>query len=69
MKIVGIYIQDSITLEYNRVDLFDDEKISVNSSIQNINDISKTFTDFSQTFTVPATKQNNKISKESIKSM
>jgi len=63
MKIVGIYIQDSITLEYNRVDLFDDEKISVTSSIQNINDISKTYTDFSQTFTVPATKQNNKIFK------
>ena len=63
MKIVGIYIQDSTTLEYNRVDLFDDEKISVTSSIQNINDIAKTYTDFSQTFTVPATKQNNKIFK------
>jgi len=46
---------------YNRVELFADENISVNSSIQNINDISKTFTDFSQTFTVPASKQNNKI--------
>ena len=63
MKVVGIYIQDSETLEYNRVDLFDDEKISVTSSIQNINDISKTYTDFSQTFTVPASKQNNKIFK------
>ena len=42
MKVVGIYIQDAGTLEYNRVDLFDDEKISVTSSIQNINDISKT---------------------------
>ena len=63
MKVVGIYIQDSVTLEYNRVDLFDDEKISVTSSIQNINDISKTYTDFSQTFTVPASKQNNKIFK------
>lgn len=63
MKVVGIYIQDSETLEYNRVDLFDDEKISVTSSIQNINDISKTYTDFSQTFSVPATKQNNKIFK------
>ena len=61
MITVGIYIQDSETLEYNRVDLFDDEKISVTSSIQNINDISKTYTDFSQTFTVPASKQNNKI--------
>ena len=63
MKVVGIYIQDLETLEYNRVDLFDDEKISVTSSIQNINDIAKTYTDFSQTFTVPATKQNNKIFK------
>ena len=61
MITVGIYIQDSETLDYNRVDLFDDEKISVTSSIQNINDISKTYTDFSQTFTVPASKQNNKI--------
>ena len=63
MKVVGIYIQDSETSQYNRVDLFDDEKISVTSSIQNINDIAKTYTDFSQTFTVPATKQNNKIFK------
>ena len=63
MITVGIYIQDSETLNYNRIDLFDDEKISVISSIQNINDISKTYTDFSQTFTVPASKQNNKIFK------
>jgi hypothetical protein len=63
MIAVGIYIKDADTLEYNRVELFDDEKISVNSSIQNVNDISKTFTDFSQTFTIPASKQNNKIFK------
>jgi len=61
MLAVAIYIKDVDTLEYNRIDLFDDEKISVTSSIQNINDISKTFTDFSQTFVVPASKQNNKI--------
>jgi len=61
MITVGIFIKDSVTLEYNRLELFSDEKISVNSSIQNVNDISKTFTDFSQTFTVPASKQNNKI--------
>lgn len=63
MKQIGIYIKDTTTLEYNRVELFDDEKISITSSIQNINDIAKTYTDFSQTFTVPATKQNNKIFK------
>jgi hypothetical protein len=61
MLAVAIYIKDVYTNEYNRIDLFDDEKISVVSSIQNINDLSKTYTDFSQTFVVPATKQNNKI--------
>ena len=63
MITVGIYIKDAITLEYKRVELFADEKISVNSSIQNVNDISKTFTDYSQTFVIPASKQNNKIFK------
>ena len=61
MIAVGIYIKDSVTLEYNRVELFSDEKISVNSSIQNVNDISKTYSDYSHTFVVPASKQNNKI--------
>lgn len=51
------------TLQAKRVELFNDEKISVTSSVQNINDISKTYSDFSQTFTVPATKNNNKIFK------
>ena len=61
MLTVAIYIQDAYTSQYNRVDLFDDEKISVVSSISNVNDISKTYSDFSQTFTIPASKQNNKI--------
>jgi len=63
MKQVGIYIKDRDTLEYNRIDLFADEKISINSSIQNINDIAKTYTDFSQTFTIPGSVNNNKIFK------
>ena len=52
-----------VALQAKRIELFSDEKISVTSSIQNINDIGKTYTDFSQTFTVPATKNNNKIFK------
>lgn len=63
MITVGLYIKDTVSLEYKRIELFNDEKISVNSSIQNVNDISKTFTDYSQTFTIPASKQNNKIFK------
>ena len=59
MLTVGIYISiDGIS---KRIELFSDEKISVTSSIQNIADISKIYTDFSQSFTVPATKNNNAI--------
>lgn len=46
-----------------RVDLFNDENIVITSSIQNSKDISKIFTDFSQSFTVPASDSNNKIFK------
>lgn len=44
-----------------QIDLFDDEVINITSSIQNINDISKVFTDYSQSFTIPASKNNNEI--------
>lgn len=46
---------------YTRLDLFKDEKISLTSSIQNVNDLSKVFTDYSQSFTIPASKANNQI--------
>jgi hypothetical protein len=44
-----------------RIELFQDEKISLTSSVQNVNDISKVFTDYSQSFTIPASENNNKI--------
>jgi len=50
-----------IYIEGVKLDLFDDEQIQVNSSIQNISDISKIYTDFSQSFTVPATPNNNRV--------
>ena len=50
-----------ILVEGQRLELFDDEQITINSSIQNISDISKIFTDFSQSFTVPASPTNNEI--------
>ena len=46
---------------YDRLELFNDEKINVTLTTQNIQDISKTFTDFSQSFTVPASVTNNQI--------
>ena len=63
MIVVGIYIKNSYTSEFERVELFNDEKISVTSSIQNINNIGATYSDFSQTFTIPATKNNNRLFK------
>jgi|688.fasta_scaffold59216_2 hypothetical protein len=52
-----IYVDDIV---YG-IDLFKDESISLNSSIQNSSDIAKTFTDYSQTFTIPASNRNNGI--------
>jgi hypothetical protein len=46
-----------------RIELYDDEKISITSSIQNISDISKVFTDYTQSFTIPASENNNRIFK------
>jgi hypothetical protein len=63
MVIVALYIYDDVTGLANRVELFNDEKITVTSSIQDVNDISKVFTDFSQSFTVPASDTNNAIFK------
>ena len=50
-----------IYVEGVKLDLFDDEQIEVNSTIQNIQDISKVYSDFSQSFTVPATPNNNQV--------
>lgn len=55
MKDIGVYIEDQ------RVQLFKDEDISIVSSVQNIEDISRTFNDYSQSFTVPGSSTNNKI--------
>lgn len=44
-----------------RIDTFDDEKIQVTSTLQNVNDIAKIFTDYSQSFSVPASRNNNEI--------
>ena len=44
-----------------RLELFNDETINLTSTVQNVQDISKTFTDFSQSFTIPASDHNNRI--------
>jgi hypothetical protein len=55
MRKVHIYVDNQL------IDLFQDEQISVKSQAQDVNDISKTLTDYSQTFSVPASKINNAV--------
>jgi hypothetical protein len=55
MNKVDIYVNGQ------RLDVFQDEEITINLSVQNVQDISKVFTDFTQDFTVPATPTNNAI--------
>ena len=43
------------------LDMFGDEDITINLSVQNIQDISKVFTDYTQGFSVPASPRNNSI--------
>lgn len=47
-------------IEGQRVDLFDEKGIEVRSSLQDIRDVGSIFTDFSQSFSVPASPINNR---------
>ncbi len=51
--VTKIYIEDYL------IDLFKDETIELNSSIANTDDISKINSDYTKTFTVPASDRNN----------
>lgn len=46
-----------------KLDMFKDEDVNITLSIQNVRDISKLFTDFTQNFSVPASRNNNDIFK------
>ena len=48
---------------YERLDLFDFEMIELTSTVQDVRDIAKIFTDYTQEFSVPASKNNNRIFK------
>jgi hypothetical protein len=52
-----------VYIEGERLDLFEDESISITQGVQDVKDISKLFADFSQSFNVPASKRNNRIFK------
>ena len=50
-------------INYQNLDLFEDEQITLTQTIQDIRDIEKVFTDFSKTFNLPASSVNNRLFK------
>lgn len=52
-----------IYINGERADMFKDESVTLTQSIQNVRDVGKIFTDFTQSFNLPASKTNNKIFK------
>lgn len=58
---IALYISDVAEVNYQRLDLFKDEDISINLTSKNISDISKVFAEFTQGFSVPASPANNAI--------
>lgn len=57
MQNVELYINGQ------RADLFDNDRVTLQSSIQDIRDIQKVFTDYTKGLSLPASKTNNKIFK------
>ena len=60
MRKVDVYIEVT-TDNYEKIELFNDEEIQINSSIQNVQDLAKVYTDFTQSFTIPASPHNNRL--------
>lgn len=50
-------------IDGQRVDMFEEVSITITDTLKNVKDVSKVFTEFSQTFSLPASKTNNKIFK------
>ena len=69
MQKVVLYIQPQQTRvstteeDFVRLDLMEEDLISLTQVIQDVKDIEKLFTDYSRTFNLPASKTNNKIFK------
>ena len=55
--------QIQLYIEGQRVDMFKDESVTITQSIKSVKQIDKIFTSFSKTFSLPASKINNKIFK------
>ena len=50
-------------IDGQRADMFEEISVTITDSIKNVRDVAKVFTEYSQTFSLPASKTNNKIFK------
>jgi hypothetical protein len=62
MNNIEVYIKNQEG-DYLPIDIFDNERIQIEDSIQNVRDISKIFNTFTRDFKVPASYENNKLFK------
>ena len=62
MNNIQLYIKNTDG-DYVPIDIFDNENIQVEDSIQDVKDISKIFNTFTRDFKVPASFENNKLFK------
>ena len=58
---VELYISIGDSGQYTRADMFDFEDINYTTRIKDIRDIAKVLTDYSHSFTLPASSVNNKL--------
>lgn len=55
-------MNELVYIEGQRLDLFDDETVTIEQSVKNVQrDLDKIYSDFSKSFTVPASDNNNQI--------
>lgn len=60
---LALFLKNNTLNKFQRTDLFNDETISITQVIQDVKDISLIFTNFTKTFTIPASNENNRLFK------
>jgi hypothetical protein len=60
---LALFLKNNELNKYQRSDLFNDETISITQVIQDVQDISLIFTNFTKTFSLPASDENNRLFK------
>jgi hypothetical protein len=60
---LALFLKNNELNKYQRSDLFNDETISITQVIQDVQDLSLIFTNFTKTFSLPASDENNRLFK------